>query len=67
MDVQIANLPATFPASVLGAGSTAFAGASLTTAGNGNLAVVFGNMLGAAATGANRLVDIVTAIFSAKL
>jgi hypothetical protein len=45
---------------VLGTGSTADAGASDTTSGNHDLAAVFGNMLTATATGANRLVDIVT-------
>ena len=43
---------------VLGAGSTAVAGASPTTAGNSDLAAAVGNMLDAAAVGANRLVDI---------
>jgi hypothetical protein len=46
---------------VLGTGSTADAGASApTTSGNHDLAAVFGNMLTATATGANRSVDIVT-------
>ena len=44
---------------VLGTGSTALAGATNAAAGNHDLAAVFGNVLGAA-TGANRLVDIVT-------
>jgi hypothetical protein len=44
---------------VLGTDSTADAGASHTTTGNGNLAVAVGNMLDAAATGANGLVDVV--------
>ena len=47
-----------------GAHSTADAGASLTTAGNGDLAAVFGNMLSADATGGNVLIDIVM-VFSA--
>jgi PE family len=45
---------------VLGTGSTALAGATNAAAGNHDLAAVFGNVLGAAATGANHLVDIVT-------
>ena len=46
---------------VLGTGSTALAGATNTAAGNHDLAaVVNGDMLTATATGANRLVDIVT-------
>ena len=44
---------------VLGIGSTADAGASLTTAGQGDLAIAVGNMLDAAATGTNQLVNIV--------
>ena len=57
--------PVGFPGSfdtafVLGTGSTALAGATNAAAGNHDLAAVFGNVLGAAATGANRLVDIVT-------
>jgi hypothetical protein len=45
---------------VVGTGSTADAGASDTTSGDHDLAAVVGNMLTATATGANRLVDIVT-------
>ncbi|MGA9676196.1 MAG: PE family protein [Mycobacterium sp.] len=46
---------------VLGTGSTALAGATNTAAGNHDLAaVVNGDVLTATATGANRLVDIVT-------
>jgi hypothetical protein len=40
-------------------GSTAIAGASLTTAGNGDLAVAIGSMLDATATGTHQLVNIV--------
>jgi hypothetical protein len=54
-------------ANVLGIGSTAIAGASPTTAGTGNLAAVYGNMLNATATGASQSVDFVTPIFSLTL
>ncbi len=47
---------------IIGTGSTAVAGSDLTTAGNWDLAAVFGDMLDAHATGANFLLDILPSL-----
>ena len=50
-------------ASVVGTGSTAFAGSDFTTPGSFDLAaVVFGDMLNATATGGNFLIDILPSL-----
>ena len=49
-------------ASVLGSDSTAIAGADATTAGDSDLAAVFGDMLNALATGGNFLTDILPSL-----
>jgi hypothetical protein len=50
---------------VFGNDSSAFAGASFTTQGQGNLAVVFGNALQATATGVSQGINIVSPFFNA--
>ena len=54
-------------ANVGGIGSTAIAGASPTAIGQGNLAVVYGNMLNATVTGVSQGINIVTPFFNAYL
>jgi hypothetical protein len=54
-------------ANVGGLGSTAIAGASPTAIGQGNLAVVYGNMLNATVTGVSQGINIVTPFFNAYL
>jgi hypothetical protein len=49
-------------ATIIGTGSTAFAGSNLTTAGNFDLATVFGDMLNAMATGKDFLLDILPSL-----
>jgi hypothetical protein len=50
-------------ATIIGTGSTAIAGSDLTTAGNFDDAVVFGDMLNAIATGKDFLIDILPSLF----
>jgi hypothetical protein len=46
----------------VGTDSTAIAGANATTAGDSDLATVFGDMLNATATGGNFLLDILPSL-----
>jgi hypothetical protein len=49
-------------ATIIGTGSTAFAGSDPTTAGDWDLAAAFGGMLHASATGGNFLLDILSSL-----
>jgi hypothetical protein len=48
---------------IFGTGSTAIAGSDLTTAGNFDDAVVFGDMLNAMATGKDFLIELLPSLF----